>query len=333
MKKIRILTYWGVPNYGAWTQAYALNRIIDTLIDREDDVKHIDYLEQSHWDMYYRVDERLYNSFMYSWNIIAHTKKYTAQDIEKETFDILITGADSIWTLLNIPINADYHLIGNKVKARNLSAYASSIGGDTVDELAGLPEVREGISKYSHIAVRDRNTAELVKKINGKNVPIVLDPALLWDFRNDVNVRMPKYENYICVYGIQWDKRFIERTVEFARKKNMRLISVGFVNDWCDISLKMIELRGIEWIGMFSEAAYVITSTFHGLMLALNYRKQFKFCQVGFVKNRSQTLVEALNIPDFSANYEQNIDYEIVMPELNRLRRDSIVALKEILEL
>lgn len=48
MKNVRILTYWGVPNYGAWTQAYALNNIISYLLEENGepyDCKHINYLE------------------------------------------------------------------------------------------------------------------------------------------------------------------------------------------------------------------------------------------------------------------------------------------------
>ena len=51
MKKIGILTYWGVANYGAWTQAYALNKVLTNMYPNCD-VKHVAYLEQSHWNSY-----------------------------------------------------------------------------------------------------------------------------------------------------------------------------------------------------------------------------------------------------------------------------------------
>lgn len=46
MKRISILTFWGVANFGAWTQAYALNKVIQELSDNETVVEHIAYLEK-----------------------------------------------------------------------------------------------------------------------------------------------------------------------------------------------------------------------------------------------------------------------------------------------
>ena len=68
-KRIGILTFWEVPNYGAWTQAYALNNIVKSLACPQDIVEHINYLHPIHHSLYYKNDERLYNSFLYSWNI------------------------------------------------------------------------------------------------------------------------------------------------------------------------------------------------------------------------------------------------------------------------
>lgn len=327
MREIRILTYWGVANYGAWTQAYALNNVIREITGNTADVKHLDYLEISHYNMYYQSDERLHNSFSYSWNEIPHTKHYTEVEIEQTSFDTLITGSDSIWTFENIPIKPDYHLIGYNLNVDNLISYAASAGVDTVNDKY-INEIQVGLNAYSHISVRDRNTFDIVKHYVDSETEIVLDPALLWNFKNDPNILKPSYDNYIAVYGTKWDSKFIEKTLFFAKKKGLKLISIGYVNDWCDISLKMVELRGCEWIGMFSQASYIVTSTFHGLMVGLNYEKQIKFCQSSFVKNRSQTLIDELNIPDFDAEYDCELDYSIISPKIANLKMRSIEFLQ-----
>ena len=48
MNDINILTFWGVPNYGTFAQAYALQASIQKAYP-EYDVKQINYLCQKHY--------------------------------------------------------------------------------------------------------------------------------------------------------------------------------------------------------------------------------------------------------------------------------------------
>ncbi|MFQ9895783.1 MAG: hypothetical protein ACLRWA_06245 [Lachnospira sp.] len=79
---------------------------------------------------------------------------------------------------------------------------------------------------------------------------------------------------------------------------------------------------------MFSKAEYIVTSTFHGLMIGLNYKKQIKFCQVDFVKNRSEFLVNELGIPNFGKCYEEELNYLAIEPRLELLKKESIKNVK-----
>ena len=52
MNDINILTFWGVPNYGTFAQAYALQASMQKAYP-EYDVKQINYLCQKHYKQYY----------------------------------------------------------------------------------------------------------------------------------------------------------------------------------------------------------------------------------------------------------------------------------------
>ena len=328
MKKIGVLTYWGVPNYGAWTQAYALNNVLKQIVGDKAEVMHINYLCDYHWNYYYKKNERLYNSFSYSWNEISHTEKLNKLSLEKTLFDVIVTGSDAIWEFSVPEMGNDPHLIGNNLNTNKLISYAASFG--VTSENSGLePWVSTGLKKYDKITVRDEHSRDVIKKLGlEKNVDIVIDPALLWDFKNDEKIKLPEYKNYFVVYGFDFSDEFKQNARRLADEKGCKLISVGFVNDWCDMSLKMIELRGLEWIGMFKKAEYVITSTFHGLMVGLSFEKNIKFYQAGYVKNRSQTLKEKLNIPDHIQDFEKDIDYSYTTPVLKKMREESLNLLK-----
>ena len=325
--KIGILTYWGVANYGAWAQAYALNKVLANLFPQSK-VEHIAFLEKSHWDIYFASDEKGLNNFNYNWDAIPHTNFLTKEELEQYECDILITGADSIWEeIVTGVVNHDWHLIGKDMKCcRNIISYAPSSG--IFDGKGGIPdEMVVGLRRYMAISVRDETTQQLVEKVLHKKVPIVVDPVLLWDFSQDINVKTPVFDKYIAVYGSSWNSGFVNETKRFAATKGLKLISLGFVNDWCDISFKRIELRAFEWIGMFLRADYVVTSTFHGLMMGINFEKQIKFCQVKNVKNRSQTLCKLLEIPDFEKKYNHDIDYSKIR---EKLRKSIIESKKDI---
>lgn len=328
MKRIRILTYWGVANYGAWTQAYALSKILHSIVDDDVDISHIAYLEKSHWDMYYLKDKRLENAFSYSWDIIPHTKRLDADELEETDADMLIIGSDAVWDF-NKSYNEDYHLYGRNLRAKKMISYAASCNDLDVGYLHGKICAKD-FERFDNISVRDEHTFNIVKTITeGEVIPkLVLDPALLWDFSKDPLIPETQYEDYILVYGLNWTEDFVQNAVNIAKQKNLLLVSVGYINKWCDVSLRLVELRVPEWIGMFSKASMVFTSTFHGLMLSLNYRKQVKFCCVDYVKQRSETLINALGIEHAIYNSDTDIIYEQVEGKLQEYRDSSIDFLK-----
>lgn len=333
MKKIRILTYWGVANYGAWAQAYAFNKILTSLYPLCD-VKHINYLEQSHWACYYKNDKKGLNNFNYNWDEIPHTTKMGIQELEQQEIDVLITGADSIWEeIFTGVIEHDWHLIGNNMSGcKRIISYAPSSG--ILNFKNDIPQYAiKGLRNYDAISVRDVVTKNFVKKAIGIDVPIVLDPALLWDFSNDPAIKKTTYKRYIAVYGNTWNIEFINNVKKYADRNGFILISIGFVNEWCDINFKRNELRALEWIGMIASSECVVTSTFHGLMIALSYRKQIKFCQVDYVKNRSQTLIDLCGIPNHVEEFDKEIDYSFVNKQLKQAKECSISWLQNAINL
>lgn len=332
MKKIGILTFWGVPNYGAWAQSYALNNVVREVADKDCVVEHIDYLSPVHNDLYYKQNIRLKNAFNYSWSEIPHTRHLNEEDIAREYFDTIITGSDAIWEFTLPEMGDDIHLIGNDLNSPNIISYAASSGVTGAN--SNVPQyLYEGIRNYKAISVRDENTKELVMHLSNNSVvpDIHLDPVLLWNFKKDTNIKECIYTSYIAVYGTKWSPEFIEYAKEFARKKNCLLISIGDNNKWCDVWMRMIELRTFEWIGMIKNADYVFTSTYHGLLFSIALDKQFKFDMVPYVRNRAVTILEKIGVSTYYGDgatlqevFGTDLDYVSINEKLGILRKQSI---------
>lgn len=328
MGKIGILTFWDVPNYGGWAQAYALNNVVRQL-KPSSCVEHIAYLDELHFAYYYSDNLDLYNAFKANWELIPHTKRFSKSEFETAVFDTIITGSDSIWEFTAQSTNDDEHLIGNRVNTNQLIAYAAS-AGISAKANENKQFVKDGLLKYDAISVRDVGTQEMVKNILGKQAPIVLDPSLLYEFNLDTSVVRPAFDKYIFVYGIIWDDSFIKGLQSFAKQKSLLLISGGYKNDWCDISIPMEELSAMEWLGFIRDSVYVAASMFHGLMLSLAFGKKVFFNQHNYVKHRSTSLLEKLELPYFSKDI---VDEEVLFADSFWKSWDSVKVDKKLNEL
>lgn len=352
-KKIGVLTFWGVPNYGAFAQAYALNSLLRT-IQEEYSVNHIGYLHPEHqklylhnlppklsrgvdlinpryywrWIKYFRNKKEEHPCFAKDWSMIPHEVIKTVKELEKRKWDIIFTGSDAIWEYSIKEFGDDIHLIGNNLCCDRLYAYAASFGEMTED--SDFPDfVRQGLTQYQQISVRDTVSCKIVKNLSGRTSTIVLDPTLLWDFRNDSNIPVPPYKNYILVYGNHFPDEMIAEVKAYAKERHLQIIGAGLAPEWCD--LRLTDIGPLEWIGMFSRAEFVVTCTFHGLMFSINYNRKVLFNPISYTANRSATLLSDLKLAELFRGkvtlkrvLDYPWDYNAINYKLNILRERSL---------
>lgn len=360
MKRIDILTFWGVPNYGAFCQAYALVKVVKELRP-ECEVGQIAYLHKKHWEHYNRKKRPIclgkrdlltlryfarlidYKKNKYlnlehfdkDWNVIPHTDVSDSEVLEAAQWDTVIIGSDTVWEYSVKAFGDDEHLVGQNLKYNNLVSYAASFGDMNVgDEYPDF--VKDGLNKFDYLAVRDQVSADIVTRLTGKNSQITLDPTLLYDFKNDPIIPKPAYSDYILVYGKQYSDELAQQVKAYAKENNLTIIGVGIAPEWCDRIFTT--MSPLEWIGLFSKAEFVVTCTFHGLMFSLIYERKIVFNQVEYVKNRSTWLLNQLSLDKlFSGdvtlekclNYDWN--YKLINEKLDELRKPSVEYLKEAL--
>ncbi len=358
--KIGILTFWGVPNYGAFAQAYALNRVLKDNFNNAE-VKHIAYLHPMHknlyfpqkkpvlnsyrrllspkyyleWVKYSRNSEVRYPQFNKDWNTIDHEIVKNEKTLEHTFYDVVVTGSDAIWEYSVPEFGDDIHLVGNKLNCDKLVSYAASFG-DMNSEDEFKPFIREGLNKYDSISVRDQNSKDIVNKlIDRDDVQVVLDPTLVWDFKNDTDIPESRYKDYILVYGNDFTDELIKDVKSYARENGLMVIGAGIAPDWCDVRLTDIGPR--EWIGLFKNAEFTVTCTFHGLMFSINFEKKVVFNQIGYVKNRSTTLLQQLGLyelykdgTDFKTVLNYEWDYKVINERLHDMRKESLEFIKRI---
>lgn len=365
-KTISIITFWGVPNYGAFAQAYALNKTMAELFP-DYCVEHIGYLNKEHYDTYFskkrptlilegsitnisfyksiyrylrswikypfkKVND--YSMFNKTWNKIKHIRIENEKELENHKWDVFVTGSDVVWQFSTPMYGNDAHLIGKGISANKMISYAASCG----DQKGDMPEfVPEMLNRFDAISVRDTFSKNIVETLlkDQRNIPIVLDPTLLYDFKNDPNVIECEKKRYIFVYGLWFKKETPREIKNYARQHDLDIIGVGHAPEWCDTRIK--EIDPFAWIGMFENAEFVVTDTFHGLMFCLIYNKKFYFYQQPYVRNRSAWILETLGLDKLFLNENFSLekmlnykwDYEEINRKLSSYKKESITYLIE----
>lgn len=359
---IGIYTFWNVPNYGTFAQAYAMQKIISSLQPKSD-VRQIAYLPQLHYDFYYSIIPKTskrsasfykelfkrikphssFNKkkelFLNNYATIPHTKNFHTKENLKETFfNTVIIGSDIVWDFSFDIFDHDHFLFGNDFKTNMVCAFSASFG--TVKFGTSLPDyVQEGIQKMHHISVRDENSANIVEQITGNRPQVTLDPTWLWDFSNDDSVIQPQEKNYLVVYGQDFNSSFINQIITYAQDKGMQIICLDCNNDnynWCDKIIRQHELSPYQWLGYFKNATAVATSTFHGLTFSLVFNKPLAFCATPFILSKADAFLKKVGLYDLYVNdspdarkmFDFRWDFESINQVICEEKEKSIDALK-----
>lgn len=264
--------------------------------------------------------------------MIPHTPLYGVKKLTAQYFDRVITGSDAVWEY-SVKQNADSILFGNHLRAGSLISYAASFGDVNLSNT--FPQcVKDGLSHYDFLSVRDESSKKIVNKLIGKEAMLVLDPTLLYDFSRDPIIIKAeiKYKKYILVYGNDFGQHLQRYVKRFSKEKKLEIISVGMNNAWVDINLPFID--PINWIAMFMHADYVVTCTFHGLMFGIQFHKSILFNCVPYVENRSRTLLKVLELDDFGSPPKcgeisfMKLNWKEIEEKLETLRQVSRTFLK-----
>ena len=119
------------------------------------------------------------------------------------------------------------------------------------------------------ISVRDVNSQSIVRELCGIEAQLVCDPVILYGYEEEQKEFIPTEKNYIAVYA--YDNRMndddeVSRIREYAKKRNLKIFSVGYYHKWCD---KCIDASPVELLGWIRNAELVVTDTFHGSVMSI----------------------------------------------------------------
>lgn len=305
--KIGIITLHRVPNYGSALQAYALQKYIQQYIS--DDVELIDYKFPNKFhrnkigvvkkligivriSLEYLIRKRLKREKLFLLFYNQHLKLTSDyyKDIKQihddpPIYDLYVTGSDQVWNVETLKNDPVMYCSFAPQNARKIAFGASF----TIKSLPQVycSDVRRWLSEYSYIGVREYSSLEILDSLpldEGIKRMCTCDPTLLLD-AEDYHVLAKQSVlkidgDYILIYLLNYafnPEPAISIIAEMAAKHyDCQIIYFG--DRHFDYKGKYETINGIgpcEFVYLFENARFILTSSFHGTMFSLINRKSF----------------------------------------------------------
>ena len=252
---------------------------------------------------------------------------------KKKGYDLVIIGSDEMWQLNSKTIKPLPFFWGVGVGAGEKITYAVCSNGTRKEDIDKYPFIEQGINELSAVSVRDVKTKDIFQPLTIREIAVHIDPTFLIDLK-EYSVK-PKLNKYILVYTYSFNAERIKQVREFAARQNKITVCVGNKFDWCDVSLPA---SPFEVLGLFENADYIVTDTFHGTVLATHFNRQFasyaenKEKIVQFLEEFGLSDRNVVNNTTLDQVFSSSINYEKFNKDINRRREQSYLYLKHYTE-
>lgn len=300
------LSHLAYPNCGTVATNYALWSLLKSL------GLSVCMIETKHGanDLYYQFSKS--KGYKYSNSFESDLSKLN------NYIDVFIAGGDQIWNPLNWYGYKDSFYLDFVADNKKKIAFTT---GWTIDDAelvksldnmsltqAKLDALHDSMSRFDLIALRDDFAPYMLDKyLNIKNVKHVQDSVLLCnrdifdrDIKNETMHLDTGYTFAYLLYTNGDNDEFIQAAKRVAKQTHTRLVIYKYfgwtVKEYDEDFNLLRQYEGYHrnWLAGIARADYVVTNSYHGMLMSLLYNKQFIA-----IKNHATTRFESAG-RDFS---------------------------------
>lgn len=318
MKKILIITLFGLKNYGNRLQNYAVSEIVKKIgykpyslhVGESDNaIVHNMKMIKRYLCHFFGVRKfpfkksfKRFNRKHIKTKEVRFDKIYSNNFTKK--YDYVFLGGDQIWGEYRDKYPRDDYWFGGMFDRNKRVTMCPSFGGTWVAQ-----EDRELFTKYlcelEHISIREESGAKLVKEMTGRDATVVIDPVMALtteEWKKVFNVEKYADEDYILSCLLGKDDELIERKIN-------ELAS--------GIDIKKLYRDTIEsqegpdgFLSLIYNAKAVCTDSFHCAAFSILFKKPLiVFDRAGFDKTQTTRLMNMLEKFGLTDRYIDNLDY------------------------
>lgn len=208
---------------------------------------------------------------------------YTQEDLEiftkKENFNAIIVGSDQVWrkSYMGRKYYKNYFLdfvAGSEVKK---IAYAASFGKDYWEGKDDIDEISKLLADFTAVSTREKSGVAICKNSFGfSDAKHVLDPTMLMDKEFYINEIISKYDTSRVSKGglltYVLDEEDEKREIIDFVKENLQIDNIHHLKGFNSLKTTY---SVPEWLASFSNADFVVTDSFHGMVFSIIFEKDF----------------------------------------------------------
>ena len=272
---------------------------------------------------YLKDNIRMYNIGKFTKKINTKLDFKIKDNLDKE-YDYFITGSDQVWNpnFWSKKYNhANIRFLKFVSKEKRI-AYAASIA---ISEIPKNKEqfFKDSLNEMKSISMREKAGADLVKKLTGRKVPVVVDPTILLTKEEWQKIEMvPEWYNgkkYILTYFLGNPSSVIKN---IAKKNNWEIYNLMDKNNF-----ELYTSRVEEFIYLINHAQLVATDSFHASVFSILMNTPFLVVNrqeigVANMTSRIDTLMELFGYQDrYIVNGKCNLsDQEILDMDFSNVK-------------
>ncbi len=251
-----------------------------------------------------------------------------------------ICGSDQIWSSTTLYPDPLMYLRFAPEEKR--VAYAPSLGRSYIPDY-NKRILRKYISQIPYVSIRETEGATLLKELIGTDVPVVLDPTLLFDktFWLKYSANINECDYVLCYFLNEPSQSVQNEIIKYAKGKKIIVLrsKLQYLSDKYQ-NVKHPDIGPAEFIAYISNSDFVFTDSYHGMLFAINFEKEFLSVERNYGQfnqsTRQKSILGQLNIKgryNRSGIVEPTIlDYDKINTCLTSLRQESFKYLKNALK-
>lgn len=274
----------------------------------------------------------------------------------EKLYSTVVVGSDQNWRPANIA--GGYYTLEFVPLDVNKIAYSTSFGISKV--VSGQKEkAKFFLSRLNHISVRENSGSQIVEALTGRKCPVVCDPTILmnkeqWtpyiDEYAQIDISEIAKEPYILCYFLGTSQEQREFSLFIKKETGLKIVSIQMGEgryyeerkEYYDESI--VNAGPLDFVNLIKNAQYVCTDSFHGCAFSLIFERQlYAFYKTNpgskmSVNDRLDTMLGWAGLKDriisnpTEKRILQQIDYQIVNENIEKVRRMSMQYLTESLK-
>lgn len=339
--KVGILTLPLHKNYGGILQAYSLQNYLEKngyeviLLDRQWNKSFLDHFKTVLKKVLLRKKMNSQNEIgkhisyfvnkYISKTQILDSEEKLKKTVSKLQLDAIIVGSDQVWRLeytsaFFMNYFFDFLIASNMKKV----SYAASFGEDSWGHnLEITNNVKNLLSKFNAISVREDTSIELCHKNFNVSVEHHIDPTMLLEKEDYINLatleKEPESKGDILIYMLD---------INLDRQKTIDAVCKHLKGTLFSVNVKSIDPNDklenriyptvTSWLKGFQDAKFVITDSFHGSVFAILFNKPFiAYGNAGRGLSRFNSLFRMFGLEDRFILKNSDLDINLLNEEID----------------